>query len=146
MITELLSQRLPVLGVVYPSSQAAGTAATAAIDLSQARQIEFLVIVGTIGASATVDFQVTGSATSGGTYTAISGTSITQITASSKIAKVVVRVDQLNALGLGYNFIKGSITVGTAATGTCVIALGGDSTYEPASQFDLAAVSQTVIL
>jgi hypothetical protein len=110
----------------------------------------FIVDAGTLGASATLDFQVKGSSTSGGTYTAISGTSITQLTqagsGSSKYALVEIRVEQLAALNLGYNFLKGSLTIGTAASGAAVIVLADVSRFEPASAYNATSVAQKIVL
>lgn len=150
MITELLSQALalPADGI-HAASQSAAEKLTGAIDLSKYRQILFLVDSGTLGASGTLDFQVKGSNASGGTYTAIAGTAITQLvkaTDDNKYVLVCVRVDQVQALALGYKFIKGSLLPGTAAAISSVAVFGALGSYEPMSGSNATTVAQIVVL
>lgn len=141
--TEKLSQQLNVIGAYYPASIGASTVLTGAIDLAKHRRVLFLIITGVLGSSATVDFKITQAATSGGTYSDISGKAITQLVKASNdnnIALVEVAAEELSA---GKEFIKGSITVGTAASILCVIALAASDRYSPSAD-NLAAVVQTI--
>src|SRR3954471_9958067 len=137
MYTQLLSEALAAAADgIHSASQSTSEKVTAAIDLARFRQVLFLVDSGTLGASGTLDFQVKGSATSGGSYTAISGTAITQLvkaTDDNKYALVLVTTEKINALGLGYKFIKGSLLPGTAASNSAVIAIGALTRFEPAN-------------
>jgi hypothetical protein len=95
-----------------------------------------------------VDFHVKGATTSGGSYTTISGTSITQLTQAggngSQLVQVEVTAEQVQALGLGYLFLKGELVIGTAATPSAVLVQADVSRFEPSS--DDASVVQTVVL
>lgn len=150
MITELLSQALAVAADgIHSASQSASEKLTGAVDLSKYRQILFWIDSGTLGTSGTLDFQVKGSNLVGGTYTAIAGTAIAQLvkaTDDNKYVLVCIRVDQLNALGLGYKFIKGSLLPGTAAANSSVAVFGALGAYEPMSGSNATTVAQIVVL
>lgn len=150
MMNELLSQSLAVAADgIHSASQSTSEKLTGAVDLSKFRQVYFIVDSGTLGASGTLDFQVKGATTSGGSYTAITGTAITQLVVASnnnQYAIVCVRTDQVNALGLGYTYIKGSLLPGTAASNSAVIVLGALGAIEPMSSQNATAVTQTVNL
>lgn len=142
--TEKLSQQLNVIGQYNPASISASTVLTASIDMKAHRRVLFIVQCGVLGSSATVDFSITQSATSSGTYVAISPTkSITQLvkaTNDNSIALIEIAAEELTQ---GQRFIKGNIVVGTAASIVGVIALASDDRYHPAAD-NLAAVVQVV--
>src|SRR5947209_12267700 len=113
MITEQLSQALSIAAAeLDPVSQGAATVTTGGVDMSKFERVMFVVMVGAV-TTGTVDAKLQESATSGGTYTDISGASITQITTSNKIATLEIKATQLSA---GKAFVRLSLTVGTAAT------------------------------
>lgn len=118
----LLTEQTAVVARTAPKSQSAGTVLTEAIALGTAHGYTFTVIVGAVGAGGTVDFQIKGATSSGGTYTAISGTAITQMATANKISRVEISSIAIEQLGLGYTHIKGEIVVGTAACEVCVVA------------------------
>jgi hypothetical protein len=139
--TEKMGERLPIVGQISPASYSAGTQLTAAIDMANVRRVAFIVQTGVLGASATVDFKVTGSTTSGGAYADVTGRSITQIvkaTGDNKLALLEVSAEQVAAQG--WRYIKGSLTVGTAASIVGVIALGDGLRASEAGEFDIAGV------
>jgi hypothetical protein len=116
--------------------------------MSQFEQVMFVVMAGTLGSSATIDFQVYQStAANMGTPVVITGALITQLTQagtdSDKQAIVVVKQADLTA---GYRYIQGSLTVGTATSDAGMIALGMYPTFGPASDYDLASVDEIVAL
>lgn len=144
MYTEQLSQKLAVVGRIAAAAQAAGNYLTGAIDVSKGRRWLFVVDAGTPGGGGTIDFQVRGATSSGGSYTAISGTSITQLTATG-VALVEVTAEAIQGLNLGYTFIKGSLTVGTATSPVSVIAYSALPRYEPNSANNIAGVATPVV-
>jgi hypothetical protein len=146
MYTQQLSQRLGVVGSIHSASQSVGTALTEAIDLSKSRRFLFVVDVGALGASATVDFKVQGATTSGGTYTTIANTSIAQITTNNQVATVEITTEGVQALNLGYTYIKGALVVGTAASQASVVAYAADSRNEPTSKQNVSYVAAPIIL
>lgn len=150
MHTELFTEALAVAADgIHSASQSTAEKLTAAVDLAKFRQVMFIIDSGTLGASGTLDFQVKGSSASGGTYTAIPNTAITQLvkaTDDNKYAIVMVTADQVQALGLGYTFVKGSLLPGTAAANAAVVVLGELARFEPTSSQNATTVAQTVAL
>lgn len=151
MTEHLMSDRLAIVSVIDPDDRASSTTLGDAIDMSVHDKVMFIVQCGTVANARTVDFQVRESATSGGSYTLITGKSITQLTAgdSNKQAIVNVRADEL---GTGMRYLKGSLRVGgvtgTGANETAVLTLAGKSRYSTAvattTYGDLASVDEIV--
>ena len=143
-MTELLTQELGFLANgLHSASRTATTYETSAVDMSKCRQVLFIVDSGNAGtATGTIDFQLEGCSTTGGSYTLITGTSITQLTADNKYALVLINQSKLVSLGLGYAFIKGKLTVGAATTVCSVTIFGSDTRFEPASAQNTTGVSQ----
>ena len=110
--------------------------------MSKFERVMFVVMVGAV-TTGTVDAKLQESATSGGTYTDISGASITQITTSNKIATLEIKATQLSA---GKQFVRLSLTVGTAATLIAVLPIAGEARQKPASAQDIAAVTQRKVV
>lgn len=146
--TQYLSQGLTIAADgIHSASQSTSEKLTGAVDLGTFRKVLFIVDSGTLGASGTLDFQVKGSATSGGTYTAIPGSAITQLVVASnnnQYAFVEVDAAKVQGLGLGYRFIKGSLLPGTAASNSAVVVLGAHATVEPTSGNAATTLAQTV--
>ena len=135
-----------LVGVIDPDAYTAGEQLTAAIDMSKWEDILFVVLVGDLGTNATVDASLKASATSGGTYAAISGKAITQLTQagtdkSNTQAYIHLRGDEMPA---GKYYVKGSMTVGTATSDAGAIVLGRPRKFKPASDNDLASVGEIV--
>jgi hypothetical protein len=144
--TELLTEVIAVAADgIHSASQSAAEKLTGAIDLGSWRGVLFIIDSGTLGTSGTLDFQIKGSATSGGTYTAISGTAITQLvkaTDDNKYVLVYITAEKVVSLGLGYRFLKGSLLPGTAAANSSVTAIGWNTRFNPANAIDATSVSQ----
>lgn len=141
-----LYQRVAVVGVIDPDANTAATYLTAAIDMQDWRRVLFIVQVGDIATNGTVDFTVTASATSGGSYALVTGKSITQLTEagtdSNKQVLLEVRADEV--LTAGKRYIKGQLVTGTAAADSGVIAIGEPAHYGPANDNDLTTVDEIV--
>lgn len=127
---------------ISPAAYGGATTNTDAIALSMNRKITFTIVCGAI-TSGTVDFSITGCATSGGSYVAIPGTAITQITTTGKVAIVQISGPAIENLGLEYAFIKGRlVTTGTA--NVAVTAHASEIRYNPASDYNHADVVEIV--
>lgn len=140
------SDRVAIVGVVDPDAYTASGSydkLTDAIDMSLWGRVAFIVAAGTIDSTGTVDFKITESATSGGTYTDLSGKAITQLAATDDDKQQVVEVST-DELGSGMRYLKGALKTATAASDAAVIAVGLDARTEPASANDLASVSELV--
>lgn len=149
MSERLLSDQLAVVACIDPDAYATGTQASDAIDMSLHREVMFIVQVGTLGTSATVDFKAMECATSGGTYTLIANKAITQLTdAGTDDDKQAIVVVKASDLGAGMRYLKGSLRIGAAASDAGVVALAGHTRWSDAvkttSYGDLASVDEIV--
>lgn len=153
MAESLPSERVAVVSVIDPADRASGTTTGDAIDMSVHDEVMFIVMVGNIVKGDTIDFKVTESATSNGTFTPISGKAITQLTQAgtdhNKQAIINVRASDLTA---GYRYLKGRLYVtgvtGTGNNGSSVLTLAFKSRYSSATTSttygDLASVDEIV--
>ncbi|MDR3638801.1 MAG: hypothetical protein P4L84_33650 [Isosphaeraceae bacterium] len=150
--TEQLTQSLTVAAAgISPVSESAGTYLTSAVDLKKFRKVLFVLNVGVISSGGTLSAQVQAATTSGGTYSNVSGTSITQLTQAggngNQTVLVEVSADHLqNTMGNGYEFLKLQVVVGTAASLVNVTVLGAIGDHEPTSGNADASLLQTVVL
>lgn len=146
MYTERLSEALAVVSTIDPVSQSAATVTGDIIDMSKYSRLLFVLSVGALGASATVDYLIQGSAASNmGSPATITGKSITQLTkaGSDDNKQVIVEVTAEEVAAQGFRYVRDSLTVATAACLISVVVLGlVDVT--PASALDLATVDEIV--
>jgi len=143
--TERLSEQLAIVSCIDPDAYTAATVTGDEIDMRYFRRVIFIVMAGTLGSSATIDFKVTECASSGGSFTDLSGKAITQLTDAGtdddKQAIVEVAAEEM---GAGMRYLKGSLTVGTATSDVGVIALADCARYKPANAYDLSSVDEIV--
>ena len=149
MITnQKLSETLAVLATINPSSQAAGTTYSGWVSMAEFDRILALIQVGAFGAAATVDANIQQAQDAAGTGAKAIGTgkAIAQMLAAggnNVQALIDVRSTELDVAN-GYGFVQLAIVVGTAATETAGVMLGGDARFVPASSFNQAGVVQIV--
>jgi len=136
---------------LHPVSKAAATYLGTAVDMSYFGRIMYILDVGVFGSSATVDFQIQGSPTSGGTYAALTGKSITQMLAAggnNLICKVGATAEDFGTATTAARWSKYQLIVGTAATLVNVIGLASVGRYKPEDGAsvgkEIAAVTQTI--
>jgi hypothetical protein len=144
MITEQLSQALSFAGTeLDPVSQGVATVNTGGVDMTKFERVLFVLMVGAVGGAGTVDAKLQESATVGGSYSDISGGSITQITAANKIATLEIKASQLSS---GKTAVRMAVTVGGNAVLIAALAIGGEAHQKPASAQDIAAVAQRKVV
>lgn len=140
-----ISDKLAVIGVIQPQAIAFGATGvlTAAIDMQDWERVICVAQSGTLGSSGTLDVKAVASATSGGTYAALTGKSATQLVKATDDNKVVViEVTQDDVAKVEKRYVKINMVAGTAnATSGCVV-LGVPASYGKASDNDLAAVAE----
>lgn len=143
---ENLSEALVLLGTLPSGAQTAGAKTVGPFTCRNLSRVLFLIDIGTLGASATVDFKIQASSTSGGTYADVPGTTITQITAgASNFVEVELKTETLAQTGTGVGpWIKGILTIGVATTQASVIALGTAKT-SPGSDGNLVTPAQVLV-
>lgn len=142
------NEKFALVGTVDPDVLTATDHDTDVIDMSKFDRVVFIIAMGTLGSSATVDFSVFADAASGGSYaTELEDYAITQMTQAGtdeSDRQVIVEVEALPVLEAGKRYIKGRLTVGTASCDGAVIALGFNSQYQPSNMYDLASVAEIV--
>lgn len=117
------SDKATLLAKLDPVSQGAATVTTSWVKASDFHQHLFELLVGVLGASATVDAKVRQATDGSGTGAKdVTGTAITQLTQAgtdaNKAVDINVRADALDVAN-GFDYICLSVTVATAA---CLIA------------------------
>ena len=138
----LFSEDWALVGVVDPDANTAAEYLTGVIDMSLWEQVAVIGVVGDLGASASVAFSVTSSATSGGTYAAVSGKSVTvggtsPNTGSNTQVIINVRSEEITS---NNRYVKVAMTVATA-TSDCALVVVGKARLKPAYENDVSTVS-----
>jgi hypothetical protein len=141
-----LTESVAVIGTIDPASLSVGAHNSDVIDMSKFERVAFVLLTGTLGASATVDLAVKYDTASGGSFAnTLAGKTIAQMvkaTDDNKQAVIEVKADELPE---GARYLRGTITVGTAASQAALVVLGGDAKYGPAKDHDLSSVAQIVV-
>ena len=146
--TLLPSDKIAIVGTIKPDAHAAGTVSSVWIDAS--KFIDFLAIVmaGTLGASATLDFKIEQAKDDTGTDAKdLSGAAVTQLTQAggddNKQAIVQFSTEDLDTNN-DFTHVRASLTIGTATSdaGATLLAYGGR--YEPVSDHDADSVKEIV--
>lgn len=141
------SEQVALLDFITPTSQVAGALTTGWISAANFNKFLATIIVGTFGASATVDAKFQQANTSvGGAAKDVTGTLITQMLAAggnNKQVEVNLDAQQLDVTN-GFGWIQLSVTVGTAATLTAAIVQGFVPRNATADALNNASVVQIV--
>lgn len=142
-----LAEDLAVLGTIDPASISASTVNTDFVDMRYWREVLFIVVTGVLGSSATADLVIKGDSASGGSYTTtITGKSLTQLVKASHDNKqAIIRVTAEEVAAQGFRYIRGALTIGTAASIATVLVVGAHARYSDAADFDSADVVQIVM-
>lgn len=126
-------EKLPVIEVIQPQAITAGATGvlTGAIDMTKYSRVIAVLLSGTLGASGTLDFKAVASATSGGTYAAITGKAITQMVKATNDNDVaVIEVDAGDVAALSKQYLKFNAVAGTANATSAVVVLGVPRGYD----------------
>ncbi len=137
------SERAAVVSVIDPANLNNATTVGDAVDMSRFHEAIFILAMGAVDAA--IDFKLTESATSGGTYTDITGKAITQETGGDDDNLQWIINLKAEELSAGMRYVKPSVTIGNGTTNLgCVIGLGLRPRHAPGSDDDLASVDQIV--
>lgn len=142
-----IAESVAIIGTIDPDAYGTGAQVTDVIDMLYWREVMFIVSVGDLGSSATADFAVASSANSDMSSSAsLSGKAITQLTqaGSDSDKQAIVRVTSEEVGAAGHRYIRGTLTIGTAASDAAVIVVGTASRYAPVDAIDLASVDEIV--
>jgi hypothetical protein len=126
-------EKIPVAEVIQPQVITSGATGvlTGAIDMQKYSRVMAVLMSGTLGSSGTLDMSATASATSDGTYTALTGKSITQLVKASNDNDVVVlEVDAGDLAKVGKRYLKFNVVAGTANATSALLVLGVPRNYD----------------
>jgi hypothetical protein len=142
------SERVAVLDVIDPVSQAAGTVTTGWLSVGQFEHVLAMLQVGALGASATVDAKLQQAQKSDGTGSKdVAGKAITQLTKAgaddNKQVLIDLAAEDLDVEG-GFSYVRLSVTVAVAACLVSASVLGFDARYFPAYTSNANSVDEIV--
>lgn len=141
------SEQVAILGVISPSSQAAGAQTSGWVPVANFNKLLALIATGVLGAAATVDAKIQQATDAGGTGAKdVPGAALAQIVkASGDNVQAEINLDpqQLDVAN-GFAYVQLSVTVGAAASLTAALLLGFTPRYAPASDANAATVKQIV--
>ena len=146
----LPSEKVAILGTIDPDVTTASTVVSDYGSMADFESIMFVLTVGTLGASATIDAVVQQATDSGGTgaknlTTSKAITQMTQAGTDQSDTQVVinVRAEDLD-MANSFDHVAISVTVGTATSDIGAVVLGLNPRYAPASDNDIASVGEIV--
>lgn len=137
------SERMAVMATIDPANLNNSTATSDAVDMSKFDEAIFILIAGAI--DNTVDFKLEQSDASGfgSGVSDVTGKAITQETGGDDDNKQWVI--NLKAEEMTKRYVRASVTVGNGTTNIAgLVGLGLRPRYAPASNHDLASVSQII--
>lgn len=138
--------KITVVGTIDPASQSVGAVNTDVLDLQKYHKVMFIIQTGVLGASATVDFGIYGDTASGGSFTTlVTGKSITQLVkATNDNDQVMIEVNGNDLKLQNFRYVRGKLTVGTAASIVGVVAIATEFNYGTADDHKSADVQEII--
>jgi len=136
------SERVAIVGAISPVNGNNTTTLTDAVDMSKWQEAMFILQSGVI--DQVVDFKLTSSTASGGTYQDIPSKSITQWAATKDNKQAIINLKSEEMIA-GDRYVKGSVTVGNGTSSLIsAVCLGMKPRFAPANDDDLAGVDQII--
>lgn len=138
-----------VVANIDPDAYGASTVTSGWVSVKDFLQFMAVVQAGTLGSSATLDAKIEQATDSSGTSAKdLSGAAITQLTQagtddSDKQAVITFDGDDLD-VDNGFDFVRVSMTIGTASSDAGAVLLGVCPRYAPASNTDASTVAEIV--
>jgi hypothetical protein len=141
-----LSDRLAPAATIDPQTQTAGALNSDAVDMQDGHRALFILMLGAITATGTMDMKLQGSADGSTGWGDITGKAITQLTDADGDKQVMIEItdEELVAANAAYRYVRAVVTNATADALMSLIALLADLRYGPASDHSLASVDETV--
>ena len=131
-----------IVATIDPDAHTTGEKLSDEIDMGDYYEIAAVLLLGDLGSSATIDFALQGSTTSGGTYADITGKIATQLTQAGtdddKQVIIHLRADEQTR-----RYVKAAIDVGTATSDCGAVVFGRPRTL-PGTDSDLATVDEVL--
>ena len=148
-INALASEQAAVVGTIDPDVIVASTVLSDYIDASEFANFQAIIMAGTLGSSATLDAKLVQATDVSGTGVKdITDKDITQLTQASpddsdKQAVINLKPEELDVAN-GFTHFALSLTIAVATSDAGAIILGQDPRYGPASDQDIASVTEIV--
>jgi len=143
-----INERLALIGTIDPDAYSANTYTSDEIDMADFKRVVFILSVGDLGSSATVDFEINGGSSSnpGSLATLVTGKDATQLTqaGSDSDKQVIIEVSAEEAAAQGLQYLEAEVIVGTAACDLGLIVLGEPAHYSDTAGLDLATVAEVI--
>lgn len=143
MFTEQLKERDSIAAApIYPRTLNAATANTGAVDASKFNRIGFDLLVGTLTGAATVSaslYQTNES--NGASSTQISGSAITNISTTNRMATLEIMSAQLTA-----RYVYCSVTVNAEPGVVACLPTGTVGRYPPVNNNDVNTVTERLVV
>ncbi len=139
-----------IVGIIDPDAYTAATYTSSWIAMSNIQELMAIFMAGTLGSSATFDAKIEQATDSSGTGAKdVTGAAITQMTQagtdSDKQAIIVITGEDLDVAN-GFDYVRLSMTVGTATSDAGAIALATRARIGTPRSLDLASVDEIVRL
>lgn len=142
------SDRAAIVGVIDPDAYAASTVTTGWVDVSGWQQLMAIVAVGDMVATSTVDAKIEQATSAAGAGAKdVSGLAITQLTqaGSDDNKQAIINVKQTDLdFNNDFQFVRLSVTIGTAGSDLAGLLLGFDPRYNTAADNDASTVDEIV--
>ena len=151
MVTEQLTQGLAQVDQILPSNAAAGTVNSGGIDMQKFRRAIYVVEVGAMTASATLDAKLQSCSQANfasGVHNMTAG-AITQIanTGNNVVVTLETSDDAVNQQNPGDRYVRLQCVVSTAAVNFSAAGMGGEARQKPASaQNNTTVVTQQLVI
>lgn len=147
-VRSLPSELCALVGSIDPDANAAGALSTAWVAAKNFESFMAVVMAGTLGTSATLDFKLQQATDGSGTGAKdISGKAITQLTEAGsdddKQAIINLRTEELDVTN-GFDFVRATMTTAVATSDSAALLFGVNPVYGPASDNDESSVDEIV--
>jgi hypothetical protein len=145
--TEQLTQALAQVDQLFPTNAAAGTYNSTGIDMSKNRRALWVIEIGAMTASSTVNILLQSAANANfnaNVHTMAMNTNIAQVvnTSGGNLVVTVETSDEaVTNQNAGDRYARVQVVVGTAAVNFSVLGVGGEANHKPASAQNPTAVS-----
>jgi hypothetical protein len=130
-----LGRVVEVQQAVVPATKSTGALTPVAVDAQGFDRVRYVVELGAFGTSASFDAEITESATSGGSYTLITGSGMTAAT-GAKASKVILIDVPVNS-AKPYQKVRATATTQTVGVSAVALCYGGSGT-KPTTEEDSA--------
>ena len=149
--TERLNEQLAIVATIDPDAYTVGATTTTTevsdvIDMDVYHRVMFILMTGTLPAQTAINFNVLQGTATATVTTALAA--ITALGAGDDDEQVVVEIEGQDVAD-GFRYIVGQAVLENTGAGTitldvAMIAVGDTARYKPASDGDLASVSEIV--